>query len=162
MKFISHRGLLFGKNKELENRPDSIDNAICKGFEVEVDLRLIDNEFYLGHDIDQIIKIDLSFLIERKNYLWIHAKNAAAFDNLYNYRLELNYFWHTEEDFVLTSHGYPWIYPGKACLKNGIMVMPEYYMDYKVAHALPVSGICSDHILEIKENYDSSGIYRSE
>lgn len=162
MKFVSHRGLLTGKNKELENKPNSIDNAILHGFDVEIDIRYIDGKFFLGHDIDQMIEIDFNFLLQRKDYLWIHTKNFEAFDYLFDFRDKLNYFWHTEEDFVLTSFGYPWIFPGKACLKNGIMVMPEYYMDYKQSHLLPVAGICSDHITEIRENYDSSGIHRSK
>lgn len=153
MIFISHRGLLTGKNKDLENQPTTINNTINLGFDVEVDLRLINGKFYLGHDEDHLVCVDFNFILARKLNLWVHAKNYEVFNFLYDYRKEINYFWHTEDDFTLTSFGYPWIYPGKAEIKNGIMVMPEYYMDYKNAHTLPVTGICSDHILEIKEKY---------
>lgn len=50
MKFIAHRALLNGPNKHLENRPSTIDLAIGKGFWVEVDVWLIDDQLYLGHD----------------------------------------------------------------------------------------------------------------
>jgi glycerophosphoryl diester phosphodiesterase len=153
MIFVAHRGLVNGKDSNIENKPETIDNAINLGFDAEIDLRLIDGKFYLGHDEDKLTFIDFDFILTRKSKLWVHAKNYQAFDFLHEYKKEINYFWHTEDDFTLTSFGYSWIYPGKAELKNGIMVMPEYYMDYKNAHKLPVSGICSDHILEIRENY---------
>jgi hypothetical protein len=49
MKLISHRGNLIGPNV-LENSPKFLIQAIEKGFDVEVDIRLIDKKWYLGHD----------------------------------------------------------------------------------------------------------------
>ena len=40
MKFISHRGNLDGPMKEFENHPDYINDAIKKGFDVEIDVRV--------------------------------------------------------------------------------------------------------------------------
>lgn len=162
MKFVAHRGLLTGKNRDIENKPHTIDKAIEAGFDVEVDVRLIDQKLFLGHDLEQSIEIDLKFLLERQSFLWVHTKNFEAFDYFFDLRKELNYFWHTNEDFALTSFGYPWIFPGKPCIRNGITVMPEYHMDYRQAHLLPVAGICSDYIVEIKENYDSCNVHKSE
>ena len=50
MIIIAHRGLLEGPNKELENSPAQIEKAIDENFNVEVDVRYIDREYYLGHD----------------------------------------------------------------------------------------------------------------
>ena len=57
MKIISHRGNLNGPNKNLENRLDTIEKAIQLGFDVEVDILLIENQLYLGHNKPQY-KVD--------------------------------------------------------------------------------------------------------
>ena len=47
MKIISHRGNLEGRIPEDENNPDYIHEAIESGFDVEIDLWLYENGFYL-------------------------------------------------------------------------------------------------------------------
>jgi hypothetical protein len=153
MKFIAHRGLLLGKNPDIENLPGTIDHAIEQGFDVEIDLRKIGDSFYLGHDQEQMRFIDFKFITDRAAHLWVHAKNLDVFDYLYDYRDSINYFWHTDEAVVITSHGTPWAFPGNFNIRNGIAVCPEYKMNYKEAHRLPVQGICSHHIQEIATNY---------
>lgn len=106
MKIISHRGNLNGKNIELENRPDYILEAINKGFDVEIDLRVKDNQLFLGHDIPQY-KIDQDFLETNKDSLWIHCKEIEALKKIKNIK-GLNYFSHHRDDFVLTSLNYVW------------------------------------------------------
>jgi glycerophosphoryl diester phosphodiesterase len=151
MKLIAHRALTTGKNQEDENKPHAIDRCIVQGFDVEIDVWLINGELFLGHDRDTILKISIDFLLKRSQYLWVHCKNFEAFDFMYQYRASVNYFWHTADDYTLTSKGYPWIFPGKELLTNGIVVMPEYFMDYNKAHLLDVAGICSDYIQIIKD-----------
>ena len=50
MKFISHRGNLNGPIEEYENHPEYILEALKKGFNVEIDVRVKNDTFYLGHD----------------------------------------------------------------------------------------------------------------
>ena len=50
MKIISHRGNINETDSSVENSPDQIDNCISLGYDVEIDLRIIDDVFYLGHD----------------------------------------------------------------------------------------------------------------
>ena len=69
MKIISHRGNINGPLPEKENRPSYIDSAIQLGYEVEVDLRIVNNEFWLGHDTSQY-KIDITWMRLRR--LWLH------------------------------------------------------------------------------------------
>jgi hypothetical protein len=81
--------------------------------------------------------------------LWIHAKNLDA---LYVLQANpvLNYFWHQEDDFTLTSQGDIWTYPGKPLTKNSIMVMPEWN-DPKFENLnLDCLGICSDYVHLLK------------
>ena len=53
MRLISHRGNIKGPNPDQENRPWYIDEAILQGFDVEVDVWLVDDEIVLGHDFPQ-------------------------------------------------------------------------------------------------------------
>lgn len=50
MKIISHRGNLDGPTPDRENSPDFIKKALKSGYHVEIDLRIIDGKFWLGHD----------------------------------------------------------------------------------------------------------------
>ena len=74
MILISHRGNINGKNIELENKPTYINNALKKGYNVEIDI-WYDNGFWLGHD-KPLYPIGISFLKNKK--LWCHAKNIEA------------------------------------------------------------------------------------
>ena len=92
MKLIAHRGNYSGSNKEKENSIDYIINAIKNGYDVEIDIRKIDNNLYLGHDHPQYI-VNLDFLLNYSQFLWIHCKNIEALTYLINYN-ELNIFGH--------------------------------------------------------------------
>ena len=145
MILISHRGNVNGKIEDSENNPSYIDSTLNKNFEVEIDFWIIDNNLFLGHDKPQY-KIDLDWLLERSNKLWIHCKNVEAITYLQSKNeSSLNYFWHENDTLTLTSNGSIWAYPGKQPIKNSIAVMPENFND-----CLNVClGICSDFI----ENY---------
>ena len=138
MILISHRGNINGKNIELENKPTYINNALKKGYNVEIDI-WYDIGFWLGHD-KPLYPIGISFLKNKK--LWCHAKNIEA---LYMMQSESNihYFWHQKDDVTLTSQNYIWAYPGKQPIKNSIAVMPEIYKD----NLAVCKGICSDNII---------------
>ncbi len=82
MILISHRGNINGKNTEKENHPDYIDDAIKLGYDVEIDIWVIDGNFYLGHDGPQY-NISLDWLSDRIDRLWIHCKNIEAIERFY-------------------------------------------------------------------------------
>ncbi|NCV86886.1 MAG: hypothetical protein EBW14_13690, partial [Oxalobacteraceae bacterium] len=67
---ISHRGNLYGPNKELENSPEYIIQAINSGYNVEIDFWVVDNLLYLGHDYPQY-KIDQFFLDSYIKKIWL-------------------------------------------------------------------------------------------
>ena len=96
MKIIAHRANLNGPNLNVENRISSISNCIDSGFEVEIDVRLVNGKLYLGHDNpDQIItKRELDQI---KNKLWIHCKNLEAFTFFNKINEKFNYFWHERD-----------------------------------------------------------------
>ena len=141
MYLISHRGNVNGIQLENENKPDYLNLAIEKGFDVEVDVRFEYNKFFLGHDNSQY-EIDKNFLLNKK--VWCHAKNYEALLALD--KINAHYFWHQEDDYTITSKGYIWTYPGKKLSKISICVLPET-SNYKKIDCL---GICSDFIDKYK------------
>ena len=143
MIYISHRGLVNGADKDLENNPDQITHLNQKNINVEIDVRFYKNKFYLGHD-EPIYEITKSFLQNDK--LWCHAKNIDALHEML--KEGIHCFWHQEDDVTLTSKGYLWTYPGKQLTEKSICVLPEFE-DKKSKVILPknVAGICSDFIV---------------
>jgi len=139
MKIISHRGNLIGKNINLENQKDYIQNALNNGFEVECDVRFINHKFFLGHDIAQY-EIKLEWLLERKDKLWIHCKNLECAEQLIN--KDFNFFWHQNDDFTITSKGILWC-NDNTFSSNGITVVLNH-CDIKN----DVLGICTDEPLK--------------
>ena len=143
MRYIAHRGLTKGPDANLENRPEQILKSLGEGFDCEVDLWLVNSKYYLGHNSPTYL-IDKEFL--NQSGLWIHCKNLEALEFCQN-NIKLNYFWHQEDDYTLTSKGYIWAYPGKKLSKFSIMVMPEL-VDPTLSNTRNVScyAICSDYV----------------
>ena len=143
MYLISHRGNINGIQKEQENKPEYINRALEKGFDVEIDVRFSNGKFFLGHDYDQY-EIDHKFLSNKK--IWCHAKTDEAFFALNE--INAHYFWHQEDDYTITSKGYIWTYPGKKLFSKSICVLPEI-ANYKEINCM---GICSDFIEKYKND----------
>jgi hypothetical protein len=144
MIFIAHRANLEGKDLSRENHPDAIIDCIEKGFDVEIDVRRIKNEWVLGHDEPQY-KIDFSFL--QLPGLWVHAKNVETFTSLIDH-YEINSFFHNTDDVVLTTRGWLWTYPGKPLLHYfSVAVMPEIIDNWSLSKA---KAICTDYPIKYK------------
>lgn len=141
MKLIAHRGNINGPDQEKENNPLYINKALESGYDAEIDVWYINKEWHLGHDKPEYKIEHYSFFL--KKGLWLHAKNGDAFFELLK-DSELNVFWHTNEDWILTSKGYIWTYPNKTLYLNSICVLPElgFKGNLKECH-----GICSDYII---------------
>ena len=146
MIFISHRGNMFGPNPDDENKKDYILNTLNKKFEVEVDLWFKNNKFYLGHD-EPLYEIKIDFF--GKNKFCIHAKNIECFYELSKY--DLNFFWHENDQIILTSKGYFWNYPGTKLSDKSICVLPEKTNVKKI----DCLGICSDYIQNYYDRYNN-------
>jgi len=140
MLLISHRGNIDGKTPNRENHPHYIDEAINAGFDVEIDVWMIEGVLLLGHDEPQY-GISQHWLNERYDKLWIHCKNVEAME-WFNSIGKFNYFWHEEDTITLTSMNYIWVYPGKQPIEGSIAVMPEINDD----DTSKCEGICSDYI----------------
>ena len=152
MIYISHRGNINGRIEEAENKPEYIDDTIRLGYDVEIDMWVLDNGmFSLGHDQPQY-DVSYTWIHDRKDRLWIHCKNIKAVEWFNLYGIEYNYFWHEEDTITLTSKGFIWAYPGKQPINRSIAVMPEIHND-NISECL---GICSDNVLKYKNENISS------
>lgn len=144
MIYISHRGNIDGKIPELENSIDYINSAIKLGFDVEIDIWMIEGVLFLGHDGPQY-GITQHWLNERCTKLWIHCKNIEAVEWFSDIGA-FNWFWHETDTITLTSKGFIWAYPGKQPIKDSIAVMPEIHNE----NILGCVGVCSDYIKNYK------------
>lgn len=160
MELIAHRGNTSGKNEEYENHPDYIEEAVNKGFSVEVDCwycdwAIVDDKrkeyktkrWMLGHDFPRF-EIDFSFIRNLDNdvKLWCHSKNIETLFKLL--ACDINCFYHDRDRATLTSRAFIWTYPGARPLtEDSICVLPEEapvkYMDKELRRCF---GICSDYV----------------
>lgn len=105
MKIISHRGNIRGPVPGRENAPSYIDCALGNGYDVEIDVRFVYDEFWLGHDIPQY-KVSWNWLFQRQDNLWIHCKNAEAAKRCHVFQS----FCHSSDPFSYTSRGQIWVH----------------------------------------------------
>jgi len=150
MKLIAHRGNIFGQNPDKENHPDYILKALEYGCDVELDLWVKDNNLFLGHSTPDYA-IDSSFLESNKENFWVHCKNIEALWTCMFKINGLNYFWHQNDDFSVTSKGIFWTYPGKPLTPNSVLLVLN---EEDLAHGDiggDIYGICTDYVDEIKE-----------
>jgi hypothetical protein len=144
---IAHRGLLEGPDEFLQNSPDQIRAALQQGFDAEIDLWLLDDKWWLGHDSPEH-SVDQVFIDQPG--LWIHCKNLPAFFALKAQDSGHNFFWHDSDSVVLSSRGYVWTYFGRPETRSphSICVMPEvtYGLDHMVDEIRSQTwyGVCTD------------------
>jgi hypothetical protein len=141
---ISHRGNIRGPIPDKENRPSYIDCAIGNGFHVEIDIRSIDGELWLGHDEPQY-KVDHKWLDKRRNYLWLHCKNLEAAKECWAY----NSFCHTYDSYTYTSIGKIWLHDLSLKIDDNVIIPLidiESIRNYN--HETPYA-ICTDYVFEL-------------
>lgn len=139
---IAHRGNISGPSHR-ENQADYILEAISAGYDVEVDLWMVSDRLWLGHDGPEYLTSE-SFLLDIGHAAWIHCKNLDALYFLNTTFPQLNYFWHQEDDYTLTSQGYIWAYPGKEITDKTVIVDLSNDRDNSNAYA-----VCSDRVGEV-------------
>ena len=143
---ISHRGTVNGPDLEKENTIEQIFIAIGKGFDVEVDVWVIDGLIFFGHDYPKYLIDD--FIIKKiKDSAWFHCKNLEALLFFANNPVPYVFFWHQKDDFTLTSNGYIWTYPNKDITSSSIIV--DLDLNYKYSNIIPYA-ICTDYPFLVK------------
>jgi hypothetical protein len=109
MKLISHRGNYNGVFSDRENKPSYIDTVISMNYDVEVDVRYINNKFYLGHD-NPDTEISVRWILNRVDKIWFHCKDLYSAQQFKKMDCGIKYFCHSSDDFVLTSTNHTWVH----------------------------------------------------
>jgi hypothetical protein len=152
VRIISHRANINGPSDK-ENSIDSIKTAIDLGFDVELDIWVVDGKIMLGHDEPQNA-LEKPLLDRIGPTGWFHCKNIEALNYFRDHLPDLNYFWHQMDDYTITSKGYFWTYPGKKISKNSIIVLPENIDQSELEYMIKQRpyAICTDwpHLYENK------------
>ena len=150
MKLISHRGNIIGPNSSRENAPSYIDTAISAGYDVEIDLRYINDKFYLGHDTPDY-EVSETWIKKRKEKLWIHCKNLDA-ASILSKMDNVKFFCHSSDSYVLTSNNYIWVHDLKMNIDNRCIIPLLSSEDILKYDGNIVYAICTDYITFIKPN----------
>jgi hypothetical protein len=145
---ISHRGNLYGQDKNRENNPKAIEECIIKGLDVEIDICIVNGKPFLGHDEPEH-EISYNYLNDLSDNLWVHCKDYEALIFCQD-SPNINYFTHDNDQYTLTSKNFIWSHPKNGPIERAINVMPEKYLkstDAKHFNAyLDCLGICTDII----------------
>ena len=156
LRIISHRGNISGPGQR-ENHPEQIDFCIESGFDCEVDLWVKDGLLLLGHDFGEY-PINLRWLRDRENSLWVHCKNGDALIYLIEYKdHKINVFWHENDEYTLTSSKKIWVYPGRPLFPGSVAVLPELWLNKKSSTRLSgCYAICTDYPETYKREFEAS------
>ena len=152
MIYISHRGNLNGIVAGRENSLDYIQEALDYGVDVEIDLRMKNNEPYLGHDEAQYL-ISKEWLNFRKNKLWIHVKEYQALVWLMNNIPDAMYFCHESDRYTLTSNGYIWSHDLSNNMTDKCIIPLLDLNSVNSYNKIDFYAVCSDFILDCKEKF---------
>ena len=152
MIIISHRGNLDGPDKERENNPHFIDDCITKGFDVEIDLRTLNGELFLGHDAPEY-KTDIEWLLERKKNLWIHTKDYESLKTIIKYKENLKFFCHESDRFTLTSNGYIWSHDLKNQMTNECIIPLIDLEQVNLYQQKGFYAVCTDYVFECQKKF---------
>lgn len=146
MILISHRGNINNVLPELENSPSYIDAAIARGYDVEIDVRLVLGKIFLGHD-NPDYEVSLDWLLNRKKFLWVHTKNFEALSFLID--KDLRTFYHVREAHTIINNcNLIWSHNlSQADKKSIIPLISKADTDtFFEEDFSDVAGICSDFI----------------
>lgn len=149
MKIISHRGNINGIIQDRENRPSYIDCAIGLGYEVEVDLRFINGEFWLGHDKPQF-KVSENWMFLRKNKIWFHCKDQDSAIKLLELNHNYKFFCHTNDNYVLTSTGHLWVHNLDSIINDKCIIPLLSILDIDNYSHLSPEYVCTDFPSKLK------------
>jgi hypothetical protein len=139
MILIAHRGCTEGSNASIENKPDHLLSLLVQGYHVEIDTWFKNNEFDFGHD-GPLYKVNISDFIRFSGQCWFHCKNVNALSEFRKYNA--NYFWHQNDDYVITSWEYIWANVGQRMKGESVAVLPEVKEPENLKDAY---AICTDN-----------------
>ena len=179
MRFIAHRGNVYGANKEKENRPEYIKQALALGFDVEIDVWYLNDhggsesrggclEQESFHESNNALhhsspcsssswwlghdepQYMVPYEFLLQSRLWIHCKNGAALRML-SQEDRVNCFSHDVDECTLTSKRHVWVYPDKPL--QGPSSVAVMFSDPVNLLDKDIFGICADDVGVLRHEY---------
>jgi hypothetical protein len=147
---ISHRGNLNGRLPERENHPDYIHEAILAGFDVEIDLWVIDGQLFLGHDKPRH-PVDFAYLLRKAERLWVHAKDLQALE-LVGRDPRFNAFCHVNDPRTLTTKGQVWTRSIDEDYDANSVILR---LDYAIIPQPNCAGLCTNFPVRYRSDWAS-------
>lgn len=143
MILISHRGNIDSIQKNRENTHSYIQEALDKGYDVEIDVWRQNNQLFLGHDGPELA-VELSWLNKHGHGLWIHTKNFDALNYLISHDLKV-FFHEKEKHTIINNCNMIWSHDLTEANSNSIIpLLSRHHMHFH--EMFKVAGICSDFI----------------
>lgn len=142
MKIISHRGNIRGPVPGRENAPSYIDCALGNGYDVEIDVRSVNGELWLGHDEPQY-KVTWNWIFHRQDNLWLHCKDAESAKICHVFQS----FCHEGDSFVFTTRKKIWLHDlsQKIDCNTIIPLLSKKDLDDRIDCIHDCYGVCTDY-----------------
>jgi len=147
LKIISHRANLNGIDPKRENNPVYIDECIEEGFDVEIDLRVKNGNFYLGHDYP-VYKISEKWLIQRSDFLLVHIKEIEALNLVFEKKLNIHHFCHQDDEFTFTSNNLIWCHNLNLLMNDKCLIPLLSLEQVNSFNKTDIHAICTDYVYE--------------
>lgn len=143
---IYHRGNSL-YDPSTENNPKGLSTLVTSRRHVEVDVWLTPDGLFVGHD-GPSERVDFEWLSALAPRALIHCKDGATFVGLRTWFAErgiaADLFYHTTEDYALSTGGSIIVYPGQQLFPNCLSMMPESVNRDPIAETC--AEICSDKL----------------
>ena len=154
MIYISHRGNIDGVIPERENALDYIQEAIDAGYDVEIDLRMKNEQPHLGHDYAQY-PVTEEWLWQRRERLWVHVKEYAALQWIFQRPLmqPVRYFCHESDRFTLVSNGWIWSHDLTNRMNSKCIIPLLSKESVESYNNTDFGAVCSDFILDCVKKF---------
>lgn len=144
---ILHRGNSLN-NPAVENSPEKLLELVRTNHHVELDIWSRSGKLFLGHDGPEI-EVSYDWLLNVISRALIHCKDGRTFRDLRTWFAEraiaANLFYHTTEDYALSTNDWVITYPGKTTFRGFLSMMPESASKDPLAE--DCFAVCSDKLL---------------
>lgn len=154
MIYFSHRGNLTGPQPDKENAPDYIDKAIAAGFSVEIDLRMIGDQLYLGHDFPQY-PVSKDWIDKRFLDLAIHLKDLESLQYVIRHWTNWHHFCHQSDAFTMTSWGLIWLHDIDRPIDRTCIIPLLSADSVESYRQSSMYGVCSDYIIMCQRKFST-------
>ena len=148
---VHHRGNSLS-NLTVENNPIDLKKLVHAGHYIELDVWTRGEKIFVGHDRPDV-EVTYDWLLKVADRAFIHCKDGITFSRLKRWfgarGIATNLFYHTHEDYALSTGGWVITYPGKQTFKEFLSMMPE--SAGRVPSGEACAAICSDK-LTLREN----------